>query len=67
MSGPVFVCGCPLMTKEENESDAMRRQIAELLDESRRLRLRSDELAKRIADLKSRIETAEKPIPPQAD
>ena len=55
------------MSNQENDSDAMRRQIAELLDESRRLRIRSDELAKRIAELKSRIEKANKPSPPQSD
>jgi uncharacterized coiled-coil DUF342 family protein len=49
------------MSDEKNDSDAMRRQIAELLEESKRLRVRSDELAQRIAELKSRIQQSHQP------
>jgi hypothetical protein len=43
----------------DRESDAMRQQIAELLEESKRIRERSEDLAKRIADLRARIERDE--------
>jgi hypothetical protein len=41
----------------------MRQQIAELLEESRRLRERSDDLSKRILDLRARIQTTETDSP----
>jgi hypothetical protein len=51
------------MPHDEMQSDEMRKQIAELLEESKRIRERSEELAKRIADLRSRIEKAAPPSP----
>jgi hypothetical protein len=42
--------------QSDNDSDAMRQQIAELLEESKRIRERSEELAQRIAELRTRIE-----------
>jgi hypothetical protein len=47
------------MPHDEMQSDEMRKQIAELLEESRRIRERSEDLAKRIADLRTRIERSD--------
>ncbi len=57
------------MAERESDSDEMRRQISELLEESKRIRERSEELAARIAELRGRIEHADKQAPgkPQAD
>jgi hypothetical protein len=48
----------------DSDSNAMRQQIAELLEESRRLRERSDDLSKRILELHARIQTTEIDSPP---
>jgi uncharacterized coiled-coil DUF342 family protein len=45
--------------ESDKNSDEMRRQIAELLEESKRIRERSEELAQRIAELRRRIERGE--------
>ena len=57
LSRPPLLVGVTMPS--DRESDAMRQQIAELLEESQRIRERSEDLARRIADLRARVERDE--------